>query len=97
MQQENAIPEAASWLSFGPDLEPMEYESRRGAQALGPRRDGLLVAGTGEELVAQFVDSQGASGGWCAVDQVLDDGTRRRAFVNAAAVRWVSDRDAAPE
>lgn len=95
--QENAIAEAAAWLTFGPDLEPMEYESRRGAQALGPRRDSLLVAGTSEEVVAKLVEAQRATGGWCEVDQVLPDGTHRRAYVNAAAVRWVSDRDAASE
>jgi hypothetical protein len=88
---------AASWLSFGPDLEPMQHESRRGIRALGPRRDSLLVMGTSAEVVAKLVEAQRASGGWCELDQVLDDGTHRRAFVNATAVRWVSDRDEEPE
>ena len=87
-------PAAASWLSFGPDLEPMEHEARRGTRTLGPRRDSLLVAGTSEEVVAKLVEASVATAGWCELDQVLEDGTHRRAFVNAAAVRWVSDRDA---
>ena len=95
--QESETPAAASWLTFGPDLEPMEYESRRGAQALGPRRDSLLVAGSSVEVVAKLVEAERATAGWCEVEQVLTDGTHRRAYVNAAAVRWVSDRDAAPE
>jgi hypothetical protein len=95
--QESEIPAAASWLTFGPDLEPMEYESRRGAQALGPRRDSLLVAGSSAEVVAKLVEAQRATGGWCEVEQVLADGTHRRAYVNASAVRWVADCDAEPE
>jgi hypothetical protein len=95
--QENTIPATASWLSFGPDLEPMEFESRRGARALGPRRDSLLVAGTSEEVVAKLVEAQRATAGWCELDQVLDDGGHRKAYVNAAAVRWVSDRDDAAQ
>jgi len=95
--QESEMLAAASWLTFGPDLEPMEYESRRGARAAGPRRDSLLVAGSSGEIVAKLVEAQHATAGWCEVDQVLPDGTHRRAYVNAAAVRWVSDRDAAPE
>jgi hypothetical protein len=94
---ENVTPAAASWLTFGPDLEPMEHEARRGARTLGPRRDSLLVAGTSAEVVAKLVEAQRATGGWCEVDQVLADGTPRTAYVNAAAVRWVSDRDGAPE
>jgi hypothetical protein len=90
-------PAAASWLSFGPDLEPMEHEARRGARTLGPRRDSLLVAGTSEEVVAKLVEAHRTTAGWCEVDEVLPDGVHRRAFVNAAAVRWVSDRDAATE
>ena len=84
---------AASWLSFGPDLEPMEHEARRGARTLGPRRDSLLVAGTSEEVAGKLVEAQRATGGWCELDQVCDDGTHRKAYVNASAVRWVSDRD----
>jgi len=86
-------PAAASWLSFGPDLEPMEHEARRGARTLGPRRDSLLVAGSSDEVVAKLVEAQRATGGWCEFDHVREDGTHRRAYVNAAAVRWVSDRD----
>jgi hypothetical protein len=85
---------AASWLSFGPDLEPMEHETRRGIRALGPRRDSLLVAGASADVVAKLVEAQRQTAGWCELDQVLDDGTHRTAYVNAAAVRWVSDRDA---
>jgi hypothetical protein len=95
--QESETPAAASWLTFGPDLEPMEYESRRGAQAAGPRRDGLLVAGSSVEVVAKLVEAQRATAGWCEVEQVLSDGAHRRTYVNAAVVRWVSDRDAASE
>jgi hypothetical protein len=89
---------AASWLSFGPDLEPMEHEIRRGAGVVGPRRDSLLVAGASDEVVAKLVEAQRATAGWCELDRVLPDGTHRRAYVNASAVRWVSDRDdTAPE
>ena len=97
--EENPIgsPVAASWLSFGPDLEPMEHEARRGARTLGPRRDSLLVAGTSETVVAKLVEAHRTTAGWCELDQVCPDGTHRRAYVNAAAVRWVSDRDAASE
>jgi hypothetical protein len=93
--QEDSIdsPAAASWLSFGPDLEPMEHEARRGARTLGPRRDSLLVEGTSEEVVGKLMEAQRATAGWCELDQVLDDGTHRRTYVNATAVRWVTDRD----
>ena len=37
---------------FGPDLEPLESESRRGAHPAGARHDSLTVAGAGGELVA---------------------------------------------
>jgi hypothetical protein len=92
-EDEIGSPAAASWLSFGPDLEPMEHEARRGARTLGPRRDSLLVAGTSAEVVAKLVEAERSTAGWCELDQVLDDGTHRTAYVNATAVRWVSDRD----
>jgi hypothetical protein len=88
---------ATSRVIFGPDLEPLESESRRGAHTPGPRRDSLTVAGTSEEVVNKLVQAESAMAGWCELEQVLSDGRRRRAYVRARAVRWVVDDDEAPE
>jgi hypothetical protein len=82
---------ATAWISFGPDLEPLESEARRGARTAPRRRDGVRVSGDAEEVVARLVESAGASGGWCRLDEVLEDGARRSVFVNAAAVRLVAE------
>jgi hypothetical protein len=46
----------------GPDLEPLESESRRRAHPPGARHDSLTVAGAGGELVVGarlvFIDDQ---------------------------------------
>lgn len=80
-----------SWISFGPDLEPLESEARRGAQTPPRRRDGVRVSGAAEDVVARLVEAAGTSGAWCRFDQVRDDGGRRPVFVNAGAVRLVAE------
>jgi hypothetical protein len=80
-----------SWISFGPDLEPLESEARRGVQTPPRRRDGVRVGGAAEDVVARLAEAAGASGAWCRFDQVLDDGGRRPVFVNAGAARLVAE------
>jgi hypothetical protein len=82
---------AMSWISFGPDLEPLQSESRRGAQTPPRRRDGIGVSSDAEEVVAKLIDAARASGGWCRFEQVLEDGGRRPVFLNAGAVRLVTE------
>jgi hypothetical protein len=74
-----------------PDLEPLESEARRGAQTPPRRRDGVRVSGDAEEVVARLVEAADASGGWCHLEEIVEDGGRRSVFVNAAAVRLVAD------
>jgi hypothetical protein len=81
---------ATTWISFGPDLEPLESESRRGAQTLPRRRDGIRVAGDAEEVVASLVEAAAVSGGWCRLEEILEDGGRRPVYVNAAVARLVA-------
>jgi hypothetical protein len=83
---------ATSWISFGPDLEPLESESRRGAQTPPRRRDGVCVSGAAEEVVASLVEAVGSSCGWSQFDEVLEDGGRHPIFVNARAVRLVTEQ-----
>jgi hypothetical protein len=85
-----------SQLIFGPDLEPLESESRRGAHSLGPRRDSLTVAGSSSELVAKLVQATASTAGWCELEEALPDDRRRTIYVNAHTVRWVVDDDEAP-
>jgi hypothetical protein len=80
-----------SRLIFGPDLEPIESESRRGAHSPGPRRDSLTVAGSSSDVVAKLVDAVSGTAGWCELQEVLPDDRRRTVHVNAHAVRWVVD------
>jgi hypothetical protein len=80
-------------LVFGPDLEPLESESRRGAQTLGARRDSLVVSGTSGEVVAKLVEAVANTGGWCELELPGPDGRRAPVHVNAHAVRWVVDDD----
>jgi hypothetical protein len=82
---------ATAWISFGPDLEPLESETRRGAQTPPPRRDGVRVNGAAEEVVAKLVEAVGTSAAWCRLDQVRDDGSLAPVFVNAAVARLVSE------
>ena len=82
---------ATSWISFGPDLEPMESEVRGAAGRASPRRDGLSVIGSGEEVVSQLAEAAGVGNGWCALVERLQDGDERTVYVNAAAVRLVVD------
>jgi hypothetical protein len=84
-----------SRLIFGPDLEPLESESRRGAHSPSPRADSLTVAGTSGEVVAKLVQAATTMAGWCELQQALPDDRRRPVDVNAHAVRWVVDEDEA--
>jgi hypothetical protein len=83
----------SSRLIFGPDLEPLEGESRRGAHSPGPRRDSLTVAGSSSDVVAKLVEAAASTAGWCEVQEVLPDDRHRTVYVNAHAVRWVVDDD----
>jgi len=82
---------ATAWISFGPDLEPLESEARRGARTAPRRRDGVWVSGDAEEVVAKLVEAESVSGGWCRLEEILEDGGLRSVFVNATAVRLVAD------
>jgi hypothetical protein len=82
-----------SWISFGPDLEPMASESRGAAQMPGPRRDGLSVTGTSAEVVFKLAQAALANGGWCELEQVVAADRRRTVYVNVAAIRLVVDED----
>jgi hypothetical protein len=84
---------ATSWISFGPDLEPMASETRGAAQRPAPRRDGLSVTGTSEEVVFKLVQAAGANGGWCELEEVVAADRRRMVYVNGAAIRLVVDED----
>jgi hypothetical protein len=81
---------ATSWISFGPDLEPLVSESRLKAETPPLRRDGLAVAGACEEVAAKLAEATERSGGWCALERVTDAGERQTVYVNAHAVRFVS-------
>ena len=76
---------------LGPDLEPLESEARRGARTAPSRRDGVRVSGDAKQVVANLVEAGSASGGWCRLEEVLEDCGVRSIFVNAAAVRLVAD------
>lgn len=85
---------ATSWINFGPDLEPLESEARRGARTAPRRRDGVRVSGAAEDVVAELVEATGTSAAWCRLEEVLEDGERRPVFVNAGAARLVvEDRE----
>jgi hypothetical protein len=81
---------AQSWISFGPDLEPLAHQARQQAGTPGGRADGLLVTGSGEEVAARLAEAASSAGGFCALEQVLGE-ERRPVFVRAAAVRFVAD------
>lgn len=80
-----------SWISFGPDLEPLESEARRGAQTAPSRRDGISVSGPAEEVATKLIEACGSSAAWCRFEQVLEDGRRRPVYVNGNAVRFVAE------
>jgi hypothetical protein len=84
---------ATAWISFGPDLEPLESEARRGEQTPQRRRDGVRVSGAAEEVVAKLIEAAEASGAWCRLEQVVDKGGRRPVFVNAVAARLITEDD----
>jgi hypothetical protein len=87
-------PMATSWISFGPDLEPLESEARRGAQTPPRRRDGVRVSGAAEDVVAKLVAASGTPGAWCQLEEVIEDGGRRPVFVNPRVARLVvEDRE----
>jgi hypothetical protein len=85
----------SSRLMFGPDLEPLESESRRGAHPAGARRDSLTVAGMAGDVVVKLMHAAANMGGWCELEQVLSDDRLRAVYVNAHAVRWVVEEDQA--
>jgi hypothetical protein len=85
---------ATSWITFGPDLEPLESEARRGAQTPPRRRDGVMVSGAAEEVVAGLVEATRTSAAWCQLEQILEDGHRRPVFVNARAARLITEEPA---
>jgi hypothetical protein len=82
---------ASSLLYFGPDLEPLERESRRASQLAVARRDAVAVDGASDEVAAKLIAAQEAAGGWCELQQLVGDGERRRIYVNAATVRLCVD------
>jgi hypothetical protein len=86
---------ASSLLYFGPDLEPLESESRRASRFAGSRRDAVAVDGPSDEVIAKLIAAQSGAGGWCELQQLLADDERRRIYVNVATVRFVVD-EAAP-
>lgn len=82
-----------SRIIFGPDLEPLESESRRVAHSPGPRPDSVTVAGSSSDVVAQLMEAAANTAGWCELQQELPDDRRRTVYVNSHAVRWVVDDD----
>ena len=76
---------AASWIVFGPDLEPLEAEARRRAEAPGPRIDGLLVNGDPDAVARRLAE---APGGWCRFDRA-DAEQPEAVHVQVAHVRFV--------
>ena len=81
---------STTWLSFGPDLEPLESESRRRAQAPGPREDGLLVTGEPGAVAEILAEACASTEGWCQLDRLTADGGTETVHVQARLVRWVS-------
>ena len=79
-----------SWISFGPDLEPLSSESRRRAEAPGPRKDGLLVIGEAGEIADILAEACASKEGWCLLERFGTDGDRQPVHVQARLVRWVS-------
>jgi hypothetical protein len=79
---------ASSLLYFGPDLEPLESESRRASQFAGSRRDAIAIDGASDEVAAKLI---AAASGWCELLQLVGDDEQRRIYVNAATVRFVVD------
>jgi hypothetical protein len=80
---------ATTWISFGPDLEPLESESRRGAQTPPVRRDGISVTGRAEEVANKLIEASGTSAAWCRFEQQVENGGARPVYVNGATVRFV--------
>jgi hypothetical protein len=80
---------ANSWISFGPDLEPLASRSRQEAGIQPVRRDGLLVAGASAEVAARLAEAAQGTG-WCALE-VVTGGERQPVYVNARAARFVID------
>jgi hypothetical protein len=88
---------ASTWISFGPDLEPLTSESRRHAGTPLPRRDGLLVTGEPAEVAARLADALKTSEGWCELETPDGGGPRKVVHVNARTVRFVAPADDDPE
>jgi hypothetical protein len=82
---------ASTLLYFGPDLEPLESESRRASRFAGARRDAVVVDGASHEVAAKLVAAQATAGGWCELQELVGGYERRSIYVNAATVRYVVD------
>jgi hypothetical protein len=80
---------AVSWISFGPDLEPLEIDARRLASPPGPRPDGLLVAGDADEVADVLARACASPEGWCRLESVGSNGGRHAVHVQARLVRFV--------
>jgi hypothetical protein len=78
---------ASSWISFGPDLEPMASLARRQEGPPQARRDGLSVVGSSAEVTAKLA----GAGGWCLLELSGGDDPPRAVHVNASTVRFVVD------
>jgi hypothetical protein len=84
---------ARSLLYFGPDLEPLERESRRASNLAGARRDAVVVDGASDDVAAKLIAAQAEAGGWCELQELVGDDEPRRIYVNAATVRFVVDEE----
>ena len=62
-------------------------------QRPAPRRDGLSVSGTSEEVADKLAQAAAVPGGLCELEEVLSADHRRPVFVNGAAIRLVVDED----
>jgi hypothetical protein len=78
-----------SWISFGPDLEPLALESRRMAAVAAPRQDGLLVVGEPSDIVSALARACVEDNGWCELRCVIGDGAQRPVHVQARHARFV--------
>ena len=51
----------------------------------------MEVDGSADEVAAKLIAAQSAAGGWCELQQLVDDEEPRRIYVNGATVRFVVD------
>jgi hypothetical protein len=81
---------ATTWISFGPDLEPIESELRREARTPSRRVDGLRVKGEPDDVVAKLIEACATSAGWCRFEEIDDEGQSQAVYVNGNLVRVVT-------